>query len=233
VSLTYAIADLHGRFDLLDAALDAIIDHATGPFTVVTLGDYIDRGPDSRKIIEALMMGSSGDSKLICLKGNHEDIMFETVMKPLDPDWWIGNGGGATLLSYGHPPRGQVHLGVVPQEHLKWIASLPRYYEDAYRVYVHAGVSESYALAEQPEQVLAWYIYPDGADVGYRGKHVVHGHHQFADGPKCYANRTDLDTFAWLTGRIVVGVFDDDIAGGPIDIIEVKGPPSPHYRGES
>jgi len=223
---TYAFADLHGRYDLLIKALNKIFARSGGG-TIVTLGDYVDRGPESRQIIEHLMSLREGIQpgwKIVCLKGNHEDIMFETVMKPLDPNWWIGNGGGATLISYGHPNRGPVHLGVVPQEHLKWIAALPRYHEDAHRVYVHAGVSESYDLADQPEQILAWFLYPDGADIGYRGKHVVHGHHKFADGPKRYANRTNLDTFAWYTGRLVIGVFDDDVPGGPVELIEIVGP---------
>jgi len=68
---------------------------------------------------------------------------------------------------------------------------------------------------------LLWWLYPDNADIGHGDRHVVHGHHQFADGPKCYRRRTDLDTLAWFTGRLVIGVFDDDIAGGPVDFIEV------------
>jgi serine/threonine protein phosphatase 1 len=79
MSKTYAIADLHGRFDLLEMALTRITEHVEPPATVVTLGDYVDRGPDSRKIIERLMAGLGPDGwRLICLKGNHEDIMWQT-----------------------------------------------------------------------------------------------------------------------------------------------------------
>ena len=76
MSKTYAIADLHGRLDLLEMALARITERAKLPATLVTLGDYIDRGPDSRQIIERLMGGLGRNGwRLICLKGNHEDIM--------------------------------------------------------------------------------------------------------------------------------------------------------------
>ena len=75
MSKTYAIADLHGRFDLLEMALARIAEHVEPSATLVTLGDYVDRGPDSRKIIECLMAGLGHNGwRLICLKGNHEDI---------------------------------------------------------------------------------------------------------------------------------------------------------------
>src|SRR5262249_18355698 len=80
MSKTYAIADLHGRFDLLEMALACIVERAEPLGTLVTLGDYVDRGPDSRKIIERLMAGLGREGwRLICLKGNHEDIMWQTV----------------------------------------------------------------------------------------------------------------------------------------------------------
>src|SRR5262249_35284585 len=122
MSKTYAIADLHGRFDLLEMALARIADHAELPATVVTLGDYVDRGPDSRKLIERLMSGLSCEGwRLICLKGNHEDIMWQTCRRKIpDCDWWLTNGGGATLISYGQKVGDEVDVAVVPDEHLKW-----------------------------------------------------------------------------------------------------------------
>jgi hypothetical protein len=102
MSETYAIADLHGRFDLLEMALARIAERAESPATLVTLGDYVDRGPDSCKIIERLMAGVGRDSwRLICLKGNHEDIMWQTCRRLPDVDWWLTNGGTAMLISYG------------------------------------------------------------------------------------------------------------------------------------
>jgi hypothetical protein len=99
MSKTYAIADLHGRFDLLEMALAKIADHAELPATVVTLGDYLDRGPDSRQVIERLMGGLDEEGwRLICLKGNHEDIMWQTCHGIIpDCDWWLTNGAGSRL----------------------------------------------------------------------------------------------------------------------------------------
>jgi serine/threonine protein phosphatase 1 len=108
MSLTYAIADLHGRFDLLTAAFDAIVKHAAErSFKIITLGNYVDRGPQSRQIIDHLMAAQEMGVSLICLKGNHEDMMVETLRKPLHPNWWIDNGGGQTLISYGHERSGK------------------------------------------------------------------------------------------------------------------------------
>jgi serine/threonine protein phosphatase 1 len=221
--LAYAIADLHGRLDLLEAAFGAITAHADGrEHKVITLGDYVDHGPQSRETIQYLMDAQAAGRPLICLKGNHEDVMVRTLRTPLDPDWWIRNGGGSTLASYGHPRRGAYCRSVVPHEHLAWLDALPLLHVDRQRVFVHAGVDPTVALDEQKEQVLLWRVYPDGFAVGHGNRHVVHGHEQFADGPRKLCGRTDLDTLAWVTGRLVIGVFDDDVAGGPVDYIEVQ-----------
>jgi hypothetical protein len=92
---------------------------------LVTLGDYVDRGPDGRKIIERLMAGLGRVGwRLICLKGNHEDIMWQTCRRLPDVDWWLTNGGGATLISYGQHKGDQADVVVVPAAHLDWIEQL-------------------------------------------------------------------------------------------------------------
>jgi serine/threonine protein phosphatase 1 len=226
MSKTYAIADLHGRFDLLEIALARITERVEPPATVVTLGDYVDRGPDSRKIIERLMAGLGRDGwRLICLKGNHEDIMWQTCRRLPDVDWWLTNGGGATLISYGQQEGDQVDVTIVPTPHLDWIEQLPLMYVDRHRVFVHAGIDPNCPLDEQDAETVMWKIYPDDDDGGYGQHHVVHGHHQHAHGPIFKKNRTNLDTFAWYTGRLAIGVFDDARPGGPIEVLEVNGEP--------
>jgi len=224
---TYAIADLHGRHDLLTGAINAISDVDQGPLTFVTLGDYIDRGPDSAKVISTLMVIRANPPtgwNVICLKGNHEAMMVETLRTPLSLDWWLGNGGDATLFSYGDDLSGG-NLGpkVVPDSHIDWIDGLPLVYLDPNRIFVHAGVIPGKSLEDHSADTLTWMLYPSGADEDFFGRHIVHGHHQFGRGPMLYKGRTNLDVFAWQTGRLVIGVFDDEVPGGPVELIEVFG----------
>jgi serine/threonine protein phosphatase 1 len=221
---TYAIADLHGRYDLLIQALNTIFRRPGG--TVITLGDYVDRGPESRQIISHLMTlrdSPRAGWKVICLKGNHEDMMHESLMKPLDLGWWVGNGGGATLKSYNNE---------VPSNHLHWINQLPSIHYDRHRVFVHAGVDPGRPLDEQTEEYKLWFRYPEDADVGHGERHVVHGHTPNPHGPERYKDRTNLDTLAWRTGRLVVAVFDDEKPGPPIEFVEIgTSPVSSQDRG--
>ena len=206
MSKTYVIADLHGRFDLLVMALAKIANHAELPATLITLGDYVDRGPDSRKIIERLMRGLGHEGwRLICLKGNHEDIMCQTCRRRVpDSGWWLTNGGGATLISYGQNEGDQADVTVVPDEHLKWIERLPLMHVDEHRIFVHAGVNPNYSLDEQDPQDVIWKIYDDRDEGAHGQRHIVHGHHQHTHGPILKKNRTNLDTFAWYTGRLAI-----------------------------
>jgi serine/threonine protein phosphatase 1 len=211
MSQTYVIADLHGRFDLLEKALARIEEGQHDGDTIVFLGDYLDRGPQSRQIIERLMGGPPIGWKWIMLKGNHEDMMVQCYAGA-DASWWIGNGGDHTLKSYG---------GEIPPEHLSWAKNLPLLHVDAHRVYVHAGVDPTRALDEQDETTLLWMRYPPKADIHYPNLHIVHGHTPHRDGPELFSGRTNLDTGAVLYGRLVVGIFDDAKAGGPTGLIEI------------
>jgi len=224
---TYVIADLHGRCDLLTAALQAIAARTRGdPATVVTLGDYIDRGPESRQVVE-LLARLQGDPppgwRLVCLKGNHEVLLEQALLHPARRLNWIAKGGDATLRSYGAASLGD--LGVIPDHHRAWIAALQLMHVDRHRIYVHAGVDSELPLDHQPAELLLNKRYPNGFGDGHGGLHVVHGHDRAKGGPLLYPGRTNLDTMAWSTGRLVVGVFADDLAGGPLDLIELKGMP--------
>src|SRR5467141_3541773 len=102
MSITYAIPDLHGRLDLLDSAMGEIVGlSARKRATVVTLGDYVDRGPASRHVIERLMGWRSDKLTLVNLKGNHEAMMWESCNNLAELNWWTRNGGDQTLASYG------------------------------------------------------------------------------------------------------------------------------------
>lgn len=219
--LTFAVADLHGRRDLLDMALTAIDLYrgADRPGTVVFLGDYVDRGPQSSEILARLIEGAAPGWTWVCLKGNHEAMMSLALRNEERLDWWIGNGGDATIASY-RDRRDSV------ARDLTWMDDLPTIHRDANRIYVHAGVDPAIPIDRQPEKTLLWKRY-NGETEGHGPYHVVHGHDPSVEGPLLLAGRTDLDTLAWRTGRLVIGVFDDTLPGGPIDLIEIKGQPYP------
>ena len=212
MKFTYAVPDIHGRYDLLVRALELIEEHAGGDKApVVFLGDYIDRGPQSREVVELLM---KGPPEWICLKGNHEAMMVDAFLPGHDRDLWVSNGGKATLQSFSRQGRTSVQ-----DTHLSWLHSLALFHEDERRVYVHAGIADPDAPLEEQEQSLLWYRYSQNPDRGYRGKHVVHGHTPREGGPVLLKNRTNLDCGAYFSDRLVVGVFDDGVPGGPLEIL--------------
>jgi serine/threonine protein phosphatase 1 len=222
MSLTYAVPDLHGRDDLLRDALERILAHGSGRAgTVVLLGDYVDKGPQSRQVIERLRLGLAHGWQLVALKGNHDAMMVEGLRDPAKAlAAWIEKGGDTALASYGGD------AAAVPTADIAWLDQLPLMHIDRHRLYVHAGVEAGVALAEQTARTLLWKRYAKGDASGFEGRHVVHGHDNFPDGPLLYEGRSNLDTQAWRTGRLTLGIFDDASAGGPKDLIEIHGPPA-------
>jgi serine/threonine protein phosphatase 1 len=222
---SYAIPDLHGRHDLLVAALDAVSARAAGEsLTLVMLGDYVDKGPQSRQVIEALIDLQHSPPlgwRVICLKGNHDAMMVNAVRQPDTRGDWIAKGGDTALASYGASRPDDT--GVIPEQHLRWLDQLVLMHIDQHRLFVHAGVDPELPLDQQIERTLLWKRYPDDFTAGYGDRHVVHGHDRHREGPLLLAGRTNLDTMAWSTGRLVIGVFEDGRSGGPTDLIELQG----------
>lgn len=222
---TYAIPDLHGRLDLLNMALEMIVEHSAGRRgTIVTLGDYVDRGPDSRGVIERLLGWNSSALSLVALKGNHEAMMWEVCNHLAELPEWIRNGADATLASYGEPGD-PPSAKVVSPAHIDWIADLPLVHVDDHRLFVHAGVDPEVPPDRQNERTALWMRYPKGHKKGHGRRHVVHGHLADPAAPRVTAGRTNLDGMAWKTGRLVVGVFEDDRPGGASEFLEVIGTP--------
>ena len=219
MTLTYVVPDIHGMHSLLvDAISEIDRREPNGGHTVVFLGDYIDRGPMSAQVVETIRSGISDGKPWVAIKGNHEDFMASAIA---DGDKnmglsWLMNGGREAVASYSGDEAWI-------KSDAEWMAALPAFHEDAHRVYVHAFAPEQYDLSDAPEHVMLWTRYPVGADVGYRGKHVVHGHTPQRNGPELLANRTNLDCGAVFYGRLVVGVFASDRAGGPSGTIEFRG----------
>ncbi|OYU86877.1 MAG: serine/threonine protein phosphatase [Bradyrhizobiaceae bacterium PARB1] len=219
MSLTYVIPDLHGRSDLLDLALARIDAHAAGTgLTLVVLGDYVDKGPDSRGVIGRLRVGLPTPWRVAMLKGNHDALMVAALRGEIAMDDWLAKGGDAALASYGGD------VAEVPIHDIAWLDGRPLSFEDAHRVYVHAGIEAALPLRKQAPMTLLTKRYADDDDSGLGGKYVVHGHDKRSDGPLVLVNRCNLDTNAWKSGQLVIGVFDDATPGGPIDVLEVSLP---------
>jgi serine/threonine protein phosphatase 1 len=221
MSLTYVIPDIHGRYDLLCAGLAEIAARSRGKAgAVVTIGDYVDKGPNSKAVVDRLLSGAGEGLNLVALKGNHDALMVDALRDPSKMAAWIAKGGDAALASYGGDPA------AVPQTHIDWLDGLRLMHVDAHRLYVHAGVDPEIPPDRQGEATLLWKRYPKGFPDGFGKLHVVHGHDNCPDGPLLYEGRTNLDTLAWRTGRLTIGVFDDDRSGGPVDFIVIKGAPA-------
>jgi serine/threonine protein phosphatase 1 len=220
MSQTFVIPDIHGRLDLLDEGLAEIAARSKGEEdTIVTIGDYVDKGPASKGVIDRLLADVER-FELVSLKGNHDAMMAEALRDHSKITGWVGKGGDTALASYGGGPAD------VPQSHIDWLDRLRLFHVDAHRLYVHAGVDPENPLERQSERTMLWKRYPKGYSEGFGNLHVVHGHDNDPDGPLLYQGRTNLDTLAWKTGRLTIGVFDDDTPGGPIDFVTIKGAPA-------
>lgn len=233
--LTYAIGDLHGRFDLLQQALKVIhVDAGPQGGTFIVLGDFIDRGPQSRECVELLMAGPQLPNwQWIVLQGNHESMALEALTNLGVLNWWQGNGGTTTLKSYGYQHGDRLLPLKVPLTHRQWLAGLPVWHEDEHRIYVHAGVPSHLPVEQTKIETLQWMLhpsadsYPDAevhADLPHcSGKHVVHGHVQHADHPLLLPHRTNLDSWAYYTNRSAIGVFSSTVPGGPVRVLQALG----------
>lgn len=219
---TFAIPDIHGRLGLLEQALDAIAGLASKG-TVVFLGDYVDRGPDTRRVVERLMAGPDPGWNWITLEGNHERMMVRAICEHRPVTWLAKNGGGPTLLSYGHPRKGKLDYDIVPASHLDWLGSRRLMHVDTHRLFVHAGIDPTLPLDRQDGRFVLTTRYPDERTDGYPGRHLVHGHH-----PATFVtrgNRTALDLYHRDRSAMAVAVFDDAIAGGPVEVRYLKERP--------
>lgn len=245
MSKTYAIADMHGRADLLLRAAELIVKDCDGEPApqVIILGDFVDRGPNAAKIIRMLRTMQQKAGWRV-LQGNHEAIMLE-VMRNQTPhkiEWWYRNGGHMTLRSYGYSNDELMTLPITLkpelESDLKWLATLPVWIGDKHRIFVHAGVPFDKEIGEVSNEMLQWMLYDEYGSEAHNepelwtdfphcsGKHIVHGHHQHMLNPvRHLKHRTNLDSFAWYTGRLAIGVFEDDTPGGPVKVIDAIGLP--------
>ena len=215
--LLYAVGDVHGRLDLLKSLVQAIArDAIAGPLEgrprLILLGDYVDRGPDSRGVLDYLlrMRGEAGlDVRL--LLGNHEQALLDFLADPARGEAWMQIGGDATLRSYGVTPPDQkadaerwdearsAFAEALPEAHLALLQELELVVQLADYAFVHAGVRPGVSLEAQSARDLLWIRGEFTRFTGSHGKVIVHGH-SASESAQLLPNRICVDTGAYATG---------------------------------
>jgi serine/threonine protein phosphatase 1 len=222
-SITFVIGDIHGCFDKFLRLMFVCSAFESGQdIKFVLLGDYIDRGPQSREVIDSLMKRQTDPGHhLICLRGNHEELLIRAADKGRsDRDlmtWWR-NGGEQTLASYGVGDPSDL-----PAEHLDWMRGLPLHTRDHHRIFVHAGIKPGIALSSQSEQDLLWIREPFLSSEEDHGAFVVHGHTPTPSRkPDLQPNRLNIDTGACYGGPLTAAAFSDELIA-PLFFISDSG----------
>lgn len=217
----YAVGDIHGCAGLLARACEFIASNAGKDAPerkyLVFMGDYVDRGPDSRDVIEQLIKGVPGLLTL-CLRGNHDQSMLNFLGDPGFFRLWKGFGGRETLLSYDvTPPEHEddeslfeardTFAEAVPETHIRFLESLPYFVRIGGYLFVHAGFRPGLPIAKQRREDMLW-IRDEFLDTRRNfGGTVVYGHTPSAR-PADRGDRVGIDTGAYATGKLTVAVFE-------------------------
>lgn len=216
----YVIGDIHGRLDLLDrliAAIDRDVEEHGPQAITITLGDYIDRGPDSRGVLDRLM-DNPFPTPYVALKGNHEALLAAFLADPAVGTQWRMLGGLETLHSYGVPvsslaisknyEEAAARLRVaMPPKHLGFLQSLKSWYSHGEYFCCHAGVRPGVPLDRQRDEDLIWIRDEFLRSKVDFGKIVVHGHTPTPE-PEVLPNRINIDTGAFATGKLTCIVLE-------------------------
>ena len=219
-TVVYAVGDIHGCFRLLVRLQEQIEEDMArrdaSRRVVVYLGDYVDRGPNSRTVLEHLLTQPLADCESVHLAGNHDRWMLKFLDDASVGSPWLRNGGTETLVSYGVvPPRtlGEAEFAslqqafneALPDTHRAFLQSMPVSHEEGDFFFAHAGVKPGVALAEQVENDLTWireeFLYSNDDF----GKVVVHGHTP-THSPEEYPNRIGVDTGAFMSGKLTAAI---------------------------
>jgi len=224
----YAVGDVHGRLDLLAALEGRILADARrrrlSRWAVCYLGDYVDRGPDSRGVLDRLLDNPLRLPARVFLAGNHEDALRAFLDGATDGLSWMRYGGVATLASYGlgFPEPGCPDTDTLrdrlrarmPPRHRAFLASLRVFLRWRGFLLVHAGVMPDRPLAAQRRRDLTLIREPFLSAPPGGGVLVVHGH-TVEDGPVLRPGRLGIDTGAYLTGRLTAAV----LGGGTVEFL--------------
>jgi serine/threonine protein phosphatase 1 len=235
--LIYAVGDIHGRYDLLKLALgqiaaDVAVEARGRTPVLVLLGDYIDRGPDSAKVLQALVwLQRRGEFVPRLLKGNHEQGLLGFLEEPTQGEAWLSYGGVATLASYGVAAPAadggrqalrnarDALLDQMPASHLQLLGELELMAVVGDYAFVHAGVRPDRPLASQTEAELLWIRHGFLDAPGPFERLIVHGHTWVGEQPQIQEHRLGLDTGAYATGVLTGARLD----GATVQLFQARG----------
>ena len=226
---TFAIGDIHGDLAAL-TTLFTRLPELTADDTVVFLGDYIDRGPDSAGVVAWIRkLTETSNAKIVCLRGNHEDAWIQVAEEGWDEFVFPrGNGCLECYRSFKNLPypeenelptdeefRSMFAADFFPPDVIEWMKSLPYFYEDEHAIYVHAGIKREggefvHPSAVEPKRALLWLRDRDFFE-NYRGKLVVFGHTTTRTMPQDLSSYTPDDPTDLFAGVACVGL---DTAAG-------------------
>ena len=188
----FAVGDIHGCLEKLNTLMDRLdIDYEKD--TLLFVGDYIDRGPHSKEVVDLMIDLNRQHNRMVFLKGNHE-FLLERYLEGSESQMFLANGGDATLESYRRD-SGKKKGHSIPPDHLAFFDKLLHYYETDDYIFVHGGLKPQVALANQQQWDMLWirdeFIYSDYDFV----KKVVFGHTPFRE-PLILDNKIGIDTGA-------------------------------------
>jgi serine/threonine protein phosphatase 1 len=224
--LTVAVGDIHGMAGKLDQLLDLVGAYLVAEqpgerFRFVFLGDYVDRGPQSRVVLDRVRALQREGA--VCLRGNHEDLMIRSIETDAGMRTFLHNGGVQTVASFATL---ETFLDAI-----EWMTDLPLTYEDDHRLFVHAGVRPDVPLEAQSADDLLWIRRPLLDFPGPFPKYIVHGHSPtfLTPGqgrrPHILRHRCNLDTGAVYGGPLTAAVFSND-QPTPIAVLSTDPQPS-------
>jgi len=213
----YAIGDIHGRADLLTRLHDLIAEDAAARGWarnhLVYLGDYIDRGPDSRQVMQMVQAEAPVGFTKVHLRGNHEAMLLEFLEHPVRGSGWLHSGGNFVLREYGiaapsefspaenlEETARQLASAMLPGE-MEFLQNLKSCYRSGGYLFVHAGIRPDTPLESQSEQDMLWIRKPFLTYEKDFGAIVVHGH-TICNAVEIKSNRIGIDTGAHATGKL-------------------------------
>lgn len=229
----YAVGDVHGERILLESLLDMIRRDAAGPGTadavsIVFLGDYVDRGPDSSGVLDLLLGRPLAGAEHRFLLGNHEQVMLDFLRDPEAAAGWLEFGGLMTADSYGlrfpHPVGAAARaafrdalVAAIPPAHRAFLEGLETMAVYGDYAFAHAGVHPRRALADQRPADLLWIREPFLGWTGPLEKRIVHGH-TVRPAPEVLPNRIGIDTGAYASGVLTAVA----LSGSDVRVIQAR-----------